>query len=79
MRKISLFAGALAFAALTTTFAFADDVKPGPKVREACKSDVEKFCGSVEHGKGKIRGCLQEHMTDLQEACSAAIKARAAQ
>lgn len=83
MRKVSLFTAAIMLAALTSSGAFAaDEAKPGHKIREACKSDVEKFCAGVERHKGKIRACLEEHVADLQEGCSTAIKglpAKAAQ
>jgi hypothetical protein len=34
-----------------------------------CKEDIEKFCASVPHAKGKLAQCLTEHLNELSEAC----------
>jgi hypothetical protein len=52
---------------------------PGAAGREAkasCQSDVEKFCGKVTPGEGRIIACLQQHQSDLTPACSAQMKHR---
>ncbi len=46
-------------------------------VREACKADTEKFCGTVEKTPGAVGKCLESHAAELQEACGAALKSRA--
>lgn len=37
----------------------------------ACSADIQKFCADVEHGKGKIRECLKQHIADLAGPCKA--------
>ena len=38
---------------------------------ETCRSEMDKFCKDVTPGEGRILKCLQEHDTDLSEACRA--------
>ena len=35
----------------------------------ACTAEVQKFCANIEHGKGKIRSCLEGHATELSGTC----------
>lgn len=39
--------------------------------KEACKPDVEKFCASVAAGGGRVMQCLQQHASELSDACKA--------
>lgn len=48
------------------------------KMRAACSTDVQKFCDQIERGKGMMRACLEEHASDLSEACRTARAERAA-
>ena len=48
------------------------------KVRNACASDVQKFCADIERGKGAMRSCLDQHEKDLSPACTVARTERAA-
>lgn len=48
------------------------------KVRAACAADVQKFCATVERGKGAMRECLQANETQLSDACKSARAERAA-
>lgn len=43
------------------------------KVREACRTDVERLCKDVKPGEGRIRECLKTHATELSDGCKAAI------
>jgi Cysteine rich repeat len=47
------------------------------KAREACRSDVEKFCKETPHGGGSVRDCLQQHQADLSAECNSALAAKA--
>jgi cysteine rich repeat protein len=40
----------------------------------ACRDDVKKLCGDVEHDRGQIRDCLSEHESELSDGCRAAMK-----
>ena len=49
------------------------------KVRAACAADAEKFCASVERGKGGgMRACFASHETELSAECKAARAERGA-
>ncbi len=37
----------------------------------ACRPDVEQFCGGVEPGKGRVLGCLAQHLVELSRSCEA--------
>lgn len=39
------------------------------KSHEACQSDVQKFCGDVKMGGGRVMDCLQKHENELSAAC----------
>lgn len=40
-------------------------------VKEACHDDVEKICGDVKAGKGRIIKCMHENKDKLSEGCKA--------
>ncbi|MFL5309943.1 MAG: cysteine rich repeat-containing protein [Myxococcales bacterium] len=39
------------------------------EIRAACEEDARKFCAGVQPGGGRIASCLQQHESDLSEAC----------
>ena len=39
------------------------------EIRAACEEDARKFCAGVQPGGGRIARCLQQHESDLSEAC----------
>lgn len=45
-------------------------------VKEACHDDVEKFCGTVEHGKGRVMKCMREHKEELSAGCKAEMESK---
>ena len=47
--------------------------KRAAAARDACKSDVEKWCKSVSPGEGRILNCLKEHQTELSAECKAQV------
>jgi Cysteine rich repeat len=40
-----------------------------------CKADVQKFCGDVKPGQGRIIDCLKAHAPDLSDSCRTKMKA----
>ena len=44
------------------------------KIGKACKNDIDKFCGKVEPGEGRIAMCLSDNSASLSKGCVAAIK-----
>lgn len=44
----------------------------GGKRWKACGDDVQKFCASVEKGKGQVRACRDSHAPELSDACKTA-------
>lgn len=37
---------------------------------EACGGDIDKFCGDVQMGDGRIAMCLQDNVNDLSTECT---------
>jgi hypothetical protein len=37
----------------------------------ACTAEVQKFCSTIERGKGKMRECLEAHAAEASDACKA--------
>jgi hypothetical protein len=69
MRKLNLITAAL----MLVSFAGAADAAGGnAALRAACQADAEKFCAD-QKGPAR-RACLQSHETELQPACSDALK-----
>jgi hypothetical protein len=48
------------------------------KIKKACATDIERFCGGVKKGEGR-KACLRTHQTELQPACADALKQRDAE
>src|SRR6476661_2555377 len=42
-----------------------------------CKEDRQKFCKDVIEAKGDVGACLNQHMTELSEACKTQLEAKA--
>ena len=67
--RLALFAGVLVLSGLAPAYA-----KPGG--HKACKADVEKFCGGMERGDGRIMQCLHENRDQLSEGCAKQLEHR---
>lgn len=66
-----------------TSAAFAaDDATSTPagtgKHWTACQTEIQKFCSTIEKGKGKMRACLTEHTADLSDGCKTSMAEHAA-
>jgi hypothetical protein len=46
---------------------------PATTVREACRTDLQKFCQNVQPGGGRIRECMASHKDDLSQGCRDAL------
>jgi hypothetical protein len=44
----------------------------GPVAR-LCVNEIDKFCPEVEHMRGQVRSCLEQHKGELGEACTTAL------
>jgi len=44
-----------------------------------CHADVVRLCASSMGQPGAVQGCLQEHLSELSEACRQQVEARGAQ
>ncbi len=45
----------------------------GGGIRRACGADIQKFCGDVARGGGRVRQCMIQHRNDLSPDCQAAL------
>ena len=43
-------------------------------VANECDADLEKYCESIEHGKGRLLDCLEKHDKKISGRCKQAIK-----
>ena len=43
------------------------------KVQKACSADVQKYCGSVTPGEGRLILCMQAHEDKVSAGCDLAI------
>ena len=75
--------GALAAAALAGALllgsggpVFGEDPAEMEVKKGVCRADVEKFCGGIERGEGRIRQCLQENRDGLSAACRERLEKR---
>jgi hypothetical protein len=44
----------------------------GP-VGSACAGEIKTYCARMSHGRGAVRGCLEDHRSELSRACMAAL------
>eukprot|EP01025_Chloroclados_australasicus_P015793 TRINITY_DN17633_c0_g1_i1.p1 TRINITY_DN17633_c0_g1~~TRINITY_DN17633_c0_g1_i1.p1 ORF type:complete len:858 (-),score=130.26 TRINITY_DN17633_c0_g1_i1:623-3196(-) len=47
------------------------DFRNDVTLAEMCREDVDKFCGKIEKGVGKVHRCLRDNLKDLSEGCRA--------
>ena len=47
----------------------------GHGLRRDCRADIEQFCAADQTGRDR-RNCLQAHLSQLSDACKAAMAAR---
>ena len=45
---------------------------------QACATEVQKFCATVEKGKGLVRSCLESHTSELSDGCKTSMAEHAA-
>lgn len=38
-------------------------------MKESCADDVEKFCGDVKPGRGRVMKCMKKHKEEVSAAC----------
>ena len=60
-------------AAVFTLVSFPGFADARVKLKDACGTDLEKFCKDVKKGKA---ACLRGHATELQPGCTDALKER---
>jgi hypothetical protein len=46
---------------------------------QACSAEIQKFCATVEKGKGLMRKCLESHTSELSDGCKTRLAERAAE
>jgi hypothetical protein len=45
---------------------------------QACSAEIQKFCATVEKGKGLMRKCLESHASELSDGCKTRLAEHAA-
>lgn len=40
----------------------------------ACGAEIQRFCGHIETGQGKLHRCLDEHRAQLSPTCASKLK-----
>ena len=43
-------------------------------VANECDADLEKYCGSIEPGEGRLLECLEKHDKQVSKRCKQAVK-----
>ena len=43
-------------------------------VANECDADLEKYCESIAHGKGRLLDCLKKHDKQVSKRCKQAVK-----
>lgn len=46
-----------------------------PAAQKPCADEIEKFCGDVRPGEGRIVQCLRDHDSELSSFCREKVKA----
>ncbi len=67
----------LALAVTLATFVFAAPSQTVTAQQNPCKADLERLCGDVQPGQGRIQACLKEHKDELSAECKAFIEVKA--
>lgn len=62
-------------ALLDAAVVFGDEGNFFQYAASVCEADIEKSCGGIEPGDGKIAACLQENQASVSQPCQEAIKA----
>lgn len=82
---MKIFVATVAFIAIATLSAKAEDAAPAPKPPApatgttpghrwaACAPEIEKYCANIERGPGRMRTCLEGHVSELSDACKARV------
>ena len=82
-RKVTIVA--LGLMLVAPAIALAEDAPaPAPaagsgKHFQACSAEIQKFCATVEKGKGLMRKCLESHTSELSDGCKTRLAERAAE
>ncbi len=72
---------ALAETATTPAESQSPDAAPAAgkgKHWQACATEIQKYCATVEKGKGLMRTCLEGHTTELSDGCKTSMAEHAA-
>ncbi len=49
-------------------------MKEWKQFHQACMTDIQNLCKTVQPGEGRIMACLKQHQTELSTDCKAALK-----
>jgi hypothetical protein len=70
MRILPLLSCLILSATLASPVFAADEAKTSPVRRgDACHADIQKYCGAVEKGGGRVKQCIDKNRASFSEAC----------
>ncbi len=52
-----------------------EEVRQEKMLRQACPTEIDKFCRNAGFGPGGLAACLNEHMSELSAPCGNSVKA----
>ena len=54
---------------IMTALLLSDSVVLAQQAGKPCASDIKTLCVGIQHGEGRIKGCIKSHLTDLSPTC----------
>jgi hypothetical protein len=66
---LSLTMSSASFAVPQAAAQSAQGSDPLAAIRSACAEDVQRFCGTVQQGGGRVVACLKDHKDSLSDGC----------
>ncbi|MEQ9365448.1 MAG: cysteine rich repeat-containing protein [Leptospirales bacterium] len=81
IRRLTVFGGAVGAVCVAALLLAAGgspvfSEKPKGEKKGVCRADIEKFCGGIEKGEGRIMQCLEENRENLAPACRQKLEKR---
>src|SRR5436309_2442487 len=63
---------------IMTALLLSDSVVLAQQAGKPCASDIKTLCVGIQHGEGRIKGCIKSHMAEVSDSCKNAMAQTAA-